>query len=95
MPEREPNGRWLPGCAAGPGRPRRATEAKYQEALVYHCPVDAWGRIVAKAVQQAEEGDFRAREFLARHLLSNDPPQLQELVEQLQAELERVTARAN
>jgi hypothetical protein len=63
------NGRFLPGYPGGPGRPRRAIEADYLAALSEAVSMDSWRAIVAKAVEQAQAGDFKAREWLGNHLL--------------------------
>ncbi|MCW5775902.1 MAG: hypothetical protein KIS87_05600 [Phycisphaeraceae bacterium] len=66
---RDGRGRFAPGCPGGPGRPRRAVEADYLRALSEACPVDAWTRIVRRAVEDAEKGDGAARAWLARYLM--------------------------
>lgn len=68
-PERDQHGRFAPGHAGGPGRPRRQTEASYLAALSDQVPLDAWARIVDRAVTDAMTGDAKAREWLSRHLL--------------------------
>jgi len=65
---REDNGRFLPGCKPGPGRPRRAIEATYLAAISEACPPDRWKAIVEQAVHDAEEGDPKARAWLAGYL---------------------------
>jgi hypothetical protein len=61
-------GRFRPGNAGGPGRPRRATEADYLAALSEAVPMESWRNIVAKALEQAESGDTKAREWLGSYL---------------------------
>ncbi|HUY34349.1 MAG TPA: hypothetical protein VMV69_16505 [Pirellulales bacterium] len=61
-------GRFAPGNPGGPGRPRREVEAEYLAATMANVTAEAWGRIVAKAVVDAEAGDRHAREWLARML---------------------------
>src|SRR5262249_43172429 len=67
--DRDPNGRFLPGHPGGPGRPRRAVEADYLAALSEAVPPEAWKRIVARAVEDAEKGDAKARDWLAAYLV--------------------------
>jgi hypothetical protein len=63
------NGRFLPGNPGGPGRPRRAIEADYLAALSEAVSMDSWRAVVARAVEQAQAGDFKAREWIADRLL--------------------------
>jgi hypothetical protein len=41
--------------------------------------LDDWKEVVQAAVAQAKEGDGKAREWLARSLIGDDPPRLPEL----------------
>jgi hypothetical protein len=68
-PDRAANGRFAPGWRGGPGRPRRTTEADYLTALREAVPLQAWTRIVRKAVDEALAGDRQARTFLANYLI--------------------------
>lgn len=63
------DGRFAPGNAGGPGRPRRATEEAYLLATLNACPLEAWEEIVTAAVEAAKAGDWKAREWLAGYLL--------------------------
>ena len=67
--ERDQHGRFAPGHAGGPGRPRRQTEATYLAALSDQVPLDVWARIAERAVADAITGDAKARDWLSRHLL--------------------------
>ena len=67
--ERDQQGRFAPGNAGGPGRPRRRTEADYLAALSDQVPLDAWSQIVGRAVGDAIAGDAKARDWLSRYLL--------------------------
>ncbi len=66
---RDKKGRFTPGHPGGPGRPPRATEEEYLAVTIGECPIEAWQKIVAKAVLDAQKGDSRAREWLSRYLL--------------------------
>ena len=68
-PDRDRRGRFAPGNAGGPGRPRRRTEADYLAALSDQVPLDAWSQIVERAVGDAIAGDAKARDWLSKHLL--------------------------
>jgi hypothetical protein len=62
--------RWIKGQSGNPsGRPPRRVEEQYLAATIGGCSLDEWSAIVAKAVEQASEGDRFARDFLARYLL--------------------------
>ena len=73
MPEnqtkRDQHGRFAPGHAGGPGRPRRQTEATYLAALSDQVPLDVWARIAERAVADAITGDAKARDWLSRVLM--------------------------
>lgn len=67
---RDGKGRFLPGAKSpSPGRPPRRVEEAYLDATIGGCSLDDWSEIVAKAVQDAREGNRHARDFLARYLL--------------------------
>ena len=68
--DRDGKGRFLKGAKSpSPGRPPRRVEEQYLAATIGGCSIDEWSAIVAKAVEQASEGDRFARDFLARYLL--------------------------
>ena len=73
---RSDNGRFEKGNSGGPGRPRRAIEADYLKAFSDAVPLDAWRTIVSRAVADAQAGDARARDWVARHVLGSEPPTL-------------------
>jgi hypothetical protein len=66
---RDGNGRFAAGNPGGPGRPRRAVELDFLAALADRVPLTKWRRIVDRAVLDAEQGDARARRWIAEHLL--------------------------
>jgi hypothetical protein len=67
--DRDAAGRFVPGHAGGPGRPRRAVEADYLAALSEAVPMETWKRIVARAVEDAEQGNAKARAWLTAYLV--------------------------
>lgn len=71
MIERNGKGQFGHGNRGGPGRPKRQTEREYLHALRDVVSLDAWQRIVARAVFDAEAGDGKAREWLARYLIGD------------------------
>jgi hypothetical protein len=69
---RNRNGTFAVGNPGGPGRPPRATEQQYVEALSETVSLDDWRTIVRAAVDKAKKGDFKAREWLTRMLIGDD-----------------------
>jgi hypothetical protein len=67
--ERNANGRFAAGRRGGPGRPRREVEAQYLVAFREAVPLETWGAIVTKAVDQALEGDARARDWISSYVV--------------------------
>jgi len=66
---RGPRGHYARGNPGGPGRPSRAIESDYLRTLADACPPDTWRAICERAVEQARDGDAKARDWLAGHLL--------------------------
>lgn len=73
---RNSNGTFAIGnkAAVGHGRPPRRTEATYLVAMTRAVSDEQWSQIIGKAVEQAIEGDFKARDWLAHYLLGATPP---------------------
>src|SRR6516225_5219537 len=69
---RDDNGRFTTGNSVGPGRPRRDVELDYLAALADAVPLVRWRKIIDRAVTDAEQGDAKARRWLAEYLLSRD-----------------------
>src|SRR5215468_6755002 len=67
--QRDIRGRFAVGNNGGPGRPRRAMERDYLVALANAVPMDRWQAIVQRAIDDAEQGDPKAREWLAGYLV--------------------------
>jgi hypothetical protein len=72
-------GRFTVGNPGGPGRPRRPVEREYLRALNEAVSLDDWKEVVCAAVAQAKEGDSKARDWLARYLIGEQPPRLIDL----------------
>jgi hypothetical protein len=68
---RSTDGRFTVGCPGGPGRPARSAERDYLLALSKACPLEKWQAICRRAVRDAEKGDSKARDWLARYLLGS------------------------
>ena len=60
---------FLPGNPGGPGRMPRVKEDRYLNVLKETCPLDRWKKICERHVSLAEEGDYRAMDFLRKYLL--------------------------
>lgn len=73
---RSNNGRFTHGNGGGPGRPRRATESQYMASLGDAVPLEDWQAIVRRALDDAKNGDWKAREWLAKYLVGAEPPSL-------------------
>ena len=73
MSDRDQRGKFTLGNSGGPGRPPRQTEAAYLNELKSACPMEIWREIVSKVIEDAKTGNAKAREFLARYLLTNAP----------------------
>ena len=67
--QRDSRGRFLPGHSGGPGRPPREVEADYLHTMSQVATLDAWRDICERAVEDARNGDAKAREWLSRHLV--------------------------
>lgn len=76
---RDEQGRFKKGCEGGPGRPARATERCYLVALAEEVPLERWRKIVSRAATDAEQGDVKARDFLAGYLVGENPRSLTEI----------------
>lgn len=69
MPERDSKGRFLKGHSLkSPGRPKKATEAEYLEAMGRGVPVDIFERASAKMGKMAVKGDVQAYNAIKAHL---------------------------
>jgi hypothetical protein len=80
-------GRFTVGNPGGPGRPRRAVERQYLAALSDAVSLDDWRDIVQAAVAAAKEGDGKARDWLTRYLVGENPLTLTDLAADEAAEL--------
>ena len=69
-PKERPAHLWKPGQSGNPkGRPKRAFERAYLDATIGSVSLADWSDIIGKAVEQARDGDDRARNFLAKYLM--------------------------
>jgi len=76
---RNKNGQFASGNAGGPGRPRRMVEHDYLAALGDVVSLVNWREIVERAVADAKAGDARARDWITKYLIGNEPPKLVDL----------------
>lgn len=70
---RDENGRFRPGCAPGPGRPKRSVEIDFLRRLA-DASEARWDEIVSTAIDQAAAGDAAARQWLAKYLIGEVRP---------------------
>jgi len=84
MGDRNTNGTFAPGNPGGPGRPRRGVERQYLEAFAGAVTLDDWRAIIQRAVADAKAGDAKARDWLSKYLVGDEPLALVELTEELQ-----------
>jgi len=80
------------GNAGGPGRQKRETEKTYLIAMRDNIPLDAWIKIVARAKKDAMAGDARARDWISKYLVGDDPITIIELYEELE-QVKAINAR--
>jgi len=77
MADRDKNGKFIKGHQVSTGnkggRPPRAREEQYNKIMMTACTFEDWEAIVATAVQQAKQGDQRAREWLCDYLVGKAP----------------------
>lgn len=76
MSERTNAGTFAPGNKGGPGRPARIVEADHLRALSDRLTPERWAAIVDRAISDAETGDAKARDWVARFALGSQPPTL-------------------
>lgn len=69
MNGRDTNGQFATGNSYGKGRPPRDAELIYLSKLTEQCSEDRWSKIVERAVTDAENGNPKAREWLASYLI--------------------------
>ena len=74
MIERDEHGKFAPGNRGGPGRPPAAKETKYLRAMGSVVTVDDWVEITLRAVEDAKDGNYRARDWLSKYIVG--PPQV-------------------
>jgi hypothetical protein len=71
---RDSEGRFAAGNPGGPGRPKRATEAEYLQALGRVVSVADVVAIARRAVADAKKGSARARDWVSKYLLGDPAP---------------------
>lgn len=75
-PVRDNKGRFVKGKPGGPGRPPRATEQEYREAIKEVIPLERFIRQLEKLAARADRGDSRAFDkicdLLGLHVIKNE-----------------------
>lgn len=88
---RDTNGRFGTGNGYGKGRPARAVEQECLETLSEACTPERWKNIIERAITDAEQGDAKARMFLAGYLMGRPVQRMQVSTEM---NLEEIADRA-
>lgn len=83
MSDRNTNGTFALGNRCGPGRPPRGVERQYLAAFAETVSPSDWREIIARAVADAKAGDARARDWLSKYLVGDDPFALVKLADEL------------
>jgi hypothetical protein len=81
---RAAGGRFAVGNPGGPGRPKRETERQYLDALRRGVPMEEWEKVVARALADAKRGDAKAREWLSKYLVGDDPLVMLDVLDRLE-----------
>jgi hypothetical protein len=76
---RDEAGKFAAGNRHGKGRPARPVEADYLRRLSDMLTPDRWARIVEAAITAAEQGDAKARAWVAGFAVGAAPMSLQDL----------------
>jgi uncharacterized protein (DUF2384 family) len=61
------------GNPGGPGRPKREVERSYLESLKESVSLTQWKKIAKRAVDDAMQGDAKARDWLSKYLIGDKP----------------------
>lgn len=69
----EHKGRFAKGNPGGPGRASRKVETEYLDAVIAGVSLSEWGKVIKKALEQAKKGDAKARDWLSKYLIGDDP----------------------
>jgi hypothetical protein len=78
------NTRFQMGNPGGPGRPRKLVERTFLEIAANQCTDEDWEAIVDRAVEDAKAGHARARNWLTKILLGDDPHAVIEMNERFE-----------
>ena len=70
MTDRGADGKFVKGQTGNPkGRPKKATEQEYQDALYDVVPLERWKKILEAQMKRAERGDIQAFNAIANRIL--------------------------
>ncbi len=76
--DRGPGGRFLKGHGVrSPGRPRRETEAEYIGLIIAECTPAKWRKIIERAIEDATNGDHKARTWLSNYICGRPAERLE------------------
>lgn len=68
MATRDENGRFVKGASGNPGG-RPIDQSKYLKRIDTAMTLKSWRAIILKAIEQAERGDPKARQWLSDYIL--------------------------
>jgi hypothetical protein len=78
MVGRDETGRFKKGMSGNPnGRPKKEREMQYMEIALNTVSFEQFKRIVQKAAEQAEAGDWQARKWLGDYLIGQPVQKLE------------------
>lgn len=76
--KRNAKGHYVKGTACpNPKGAARAHTKEYYDALMKTVTIAKWRKIVRMAVLQAQEGDWRARKWIAEYLIGKPPTRME------------------
>ena len=76
---RDASGKFTEGNKHGTGRLPRAVEQDYLSVFSDVMSLDDWRRVVIRAVEDAQKGDAKARDWVSRYALGSTPKTLTDL----------------
>ena len=76
---RDTSGRFTEGNKYGKGRPPSAVEQDYLSVISEVMSLDDWRKVVIRAVEDAQKGNAKARDWVSRYALGKKPKTLTDL----------------
>lgn len=82
MAERDEKGRFVKGVSGNPGG-RPIDQSKYLKRIDTAMTLKRWRAIILKAIEQAERGDAKARQWLSDYILGKPVQQIDQITEHI------------